>query len=105
MNPSLGKRHFTEEVANRIFKFVHFSCGVPQRSICADDMNQAVGSNMYPQMIPSCSSSARKSLKYCKKHLTKDFSNIFDWCVGNKLRIRIFGSTKQNQSSLVINVI
>ena len=39
------------------------------------------------QMINACFSSIKLSLKKTKKQLTKDFSNICDWSVNNKLSI------------------
>lgn len=49
-----------------------------------------------------------KSLKYKKKHSKEDFSNVFDWCVGNILSIHfwegktesIFFSSRHNSKLL-----
>ena len=68
----LEERHFTLEVADRVSKFSNISYGVPQSSILGpllfsidvNDMIQAVDAICtYMQMIHTCSSNIRMSLK------------------------------------------
>ena len=91
----LAERHFTVEVANRVSKFSKISCGVPQGSILGpllfliyvNDMSQAVECDLYLYADDSCLLFQHKNVTEIKKQLTKDFSNICDWFVDNKLSI------------------
>ena len=95
----LAERHFTVEVANQVSKFSKISCGVPQGSILdpllfliyVNDMIQAVEYDLYAD--DSCLLFQHKNVTERKKQLTKDFSNICDWLVDNKLSIH-FGEDK-----------
>ena len=97
----LAERHFTVEVANRVSKFSKISCGVPQGSILGpllfliyvNDMSQAVECDLYLYADDSCLLFQHKNVTEIKKQLTKDFSNICDWFVDNKLSIH-FGEDK-----------
>ena len=97
----LVERHFTVEVANRVSKFANISYGVPQDSILGPllfliyvhDMSQAVECDLYLYANDSCLLFQHKSVTEIRKQLTKDFSNICDWFVDNKLSIH-FGEDK-----------
>ena len=104
--------HFTVEVTNWVSKFANISCGAPQGSILGpllfliyvNDMNQAVECDLCLYADDSCLLFQHKSVTEIKKQLTKDFSNICDWFVDNKLSY-ISEKTKRNQFYLVLNVI
>ena len=108
----LAERHFTVEVANQLPKFGNILCGVPQGSILdpllclisVNDMSQAVECDLYLYSDDSCLFSQHKSVTEIKKQLTKDFKNIYDWFVDNKL-MYILEKTKRSQFYLVLNVI
>ena len=108
----LAERHFTVEAANRDSKFSKISCDVPQGSILgpllfliyASDKSQAVEYDLYRYADDSCLLFQHKNDAEIKTQLTKDFSNIFDWFVDNKLSID-FRKTKRNQFYVVPNVI
>ena len=97
----LAERHLTVEVANRISKFLKISSGGAQGSILGpllfliyvNDMNQAVECDLYLYAVDSCLLFQHKNVTGIKKQLTKDFSNICDWFVDNKLSIH-FGEDK-----------
>ena len=97
----LVERLFTVEVANWVSQFANIRCGVPKGSILGpllfliyvNDMNQAVECNFYLHADDSCLLFQLKSATEKKQQLTKDFSNICDWFVDNKLSIH-FGEDK-----------
>ena len=97
----LVERHFIVKVRNRVLKLAHISCGVPQGSILGpllfliyvNDMSQAVECDLYLYADDSCLLFQHKNVTEIKKQLTKDFSNICDWFVDNKLSIH-FGEDK-----------
>ena len=61
--------------------------------IYVNDMSQAVECNLYLYADDSCLLFQHKNVTEIKKQLTKDFSNICDWFVDNKLSIH-FGEDK-----------
>ena len=76
------------------------SCGVLQGSIlgplfliCKNNMLQAAKSTLLLHAGDSCISYQPKELDEIKKQLNKDFENIYDWLVDNKLSIH-FGEDK-----------
>ena len=77
------------------------TCGVPQGSILGpllfllyvNDMPQAVSSDLYLYADDSCLVYQHKDVKIIEKQLNKDFSNLCDWFVDNKLSIH-FGEDK-----------
>ena len=97
----LVERLFTVEVANWVSQFANIRCGVPKGSILGpllfliyvNDMNQAVECNFYLHADDSCLLFQLKSVTEKKQQLTKNFSNICDWFVDNKLSIH-FGEDK-----------
>ena len=97
----LVERLFTVEVANWVSQFANIRCGVPKGSILGpllflifvNDMNQAVECNFYLHADDSCLLFQLRSATEKKQQLTKDFSNICDWFVDNKLSIH-FGEDK-----------
>ena len=56
-------------------------------------MSQAVKCNLYIYVGDSCLLFQHKNVTEMKEHLTKNFSNIYDWFVDNKLSIH-FGEDK-----------
>ena len=99
---SLAQYHFTVEVANKVQTLANISCGVQQGSILGpllflihvNDMSQGVECELYLlQVDDSYRLFQHKSVTEIKKQLTKDFSNICDWFVDNKLSIH-FGEDK-----------
>ena len=97
----LAGRHFTIEVGNRVSKFANISCGVPQGSVLGPllfliyvkDMSQAVECELCLYADDSGLLFQHINVTEIKKQLTKDFSNICDWFVDNKLSIH-FGEDK-----------
>ena len=77
------------------------TCGVPQGSILGpllfllyvNDMEQSVDSNLLLYADDSCIFFQNKDVKIIKEQLNKDFSNICDWFIDNKLSIH-FGDDK-----------
>ena len=91
----LAELHFTAGIANRVSKFANIPFDVPQGSILGpllfliyvNDMNQALEYNFYLYVDDSCLLFQHKNVTEIKKQLTKDFSNICNWVVDNKLSI------------------
>ena len=77
------------------------SCGVPQGSILGslmsliyvNDMPQAVKSNLFLYTNSSCLMYQHGDVKETEKQLKKDFENVCEWFVDNKLSIQ-FGEDK-----------
>ena len=95
----LAEHHVTVEVPNRVSKFSNISCDVLQGSILGPllfliyvYMSQAVECDLYWYM-DSCLIFQHKNVTEKKTQLNKDFSNICDWFVDNKLSIN-FGEDK-----------
>ena len=101
---------FRSYLANRTFKVninEAFSnngeliCGVPQGSILGpllfllyvNDMPQSVDSDLFLYADDSCLVFQHKDVKEIEKQLNKDFANLCDWFVDNKLSIH-FGDDK-----------
>ena len=72
--------------------------------IYVNDMSQVVECNLYLYADDSRLLFQHESVTKIKKQLTKDFSDICDWFVDNKLSIH-FGEARRNQFYLVLNVI
>ena len=101
---------FKSYLSNRTFKVTidkkfssngNLTCGVPQGSILGpllfllyvNDMPQAVSSDLYLYADDSCLVYQHKDVKVIEQQLNKDFSNLCDWFVDNKLSIH-FGEDK-----------
>ena len=95
----LAERRFTVEVANWVSEFANIPCGVPQGSILGPllfliyDISEAIECDLCVYADDSCLLFQHKSVTKTKKELTKDFSNICDRFVDNKLSIH-FGEDK-----------
>ena len=85
------------------------TCGVPQGSILGpllfllyiNDMPKSVSSDLFLYADDSCLLFQHKDLKEIEKQLNKDFSNLCDWFIENKLSIH-FGDDK-TKSILFVN--
>ena len=101
---------FKSYLTNRTFKVIidktlssdgTLACGVPQGSILGpllfllyvNDMPQAVSCDLYLYADDSCLVYQHKDVKVIEQQLNKDFSNLCDWFVDNKLSIH-FGEDK-----------
>ena len=86
---------------NQLSDFGKVSCGVPQGSIlCSllfliyvNNMPQAVKSNLFLYADDSCLMYQHRDVNEIEKQLNKDFGNVWDWFVDNKLSIH-FGEYK-----------
>ena len=90
----LAERHFTVEVANHVSKFfknfMWCSARFDFRSSTVFDLcqwSQALECDLYLYADDSCLLFQHKNVTEIKKQLTKDFSNICDWFVDDKLSI------------------
>ena len=97
----LHERIFFIEIENQLSDFGKVSCGVPQGSILGpslfviyvNDMPQAVKSNLFLYADDSCLMYQHRDVNEIKKELSKDFENVCNWFVDNKLSIH-FGEDK-----------
>ena len=97
----LADREFLVSIENEYSSISKISCGVPQGSIlgplifliCVNDMKQAVSSDLLLYTNYSCLIFQHKHMTEIEKHLSKDFSNLFEWFLDNKLSIH-FGEDK-----------
>ena len=109
---------FKSYLAGRTFKVYvneyssspgNLTCGVPQGSILGpllfllyiNDMPESVSSDLFLYADDSCLVFQHKDLKEIEKQLNKDFANLCDWFVENKLSIH-FGDDK-TKSILFVN--
>ena len=101
---------FNSYLSNRVFKIslnntlsdpAGINCGVPQGSILGpllfslyvNDMPQAVNSELYLYADDSCLLFQHRDLKTINEKLNKDFANLCDWFVDNKLSLH-YGEDK-----------
>ena len=101
---------FKSYLSNRLFRVnlencysdpSHITCGVPQGSILQpllfliylNDMPQAVQSNLFLYADDSCLVFQGKDVIEIEKQLNKDFTNVCEWFVDNRLSIH-FGDDK-----------
>ena len=97
----LCDRIFLVEMENKLSDFGKISCGVPQSFIPGpylfliylNNMPQAVKSNLLLYADDSCLMNQHKDIVEDEKILNKDFKNICDSSVDNKLSIH-FGDDK-----------
>ena len=94
----LSKEKFHANVHDKFSTSTNLRCGVPQGSILGrflfllyvNDMPQAVDCDLFLYADDTCLLFQHNDLE---RKLTKDFSNICDWFVDNKLSIQ-FGEDK-----------
>ena len=92
-----SERIFHVNIESKLSYFGKISCGVPQVSILGpllflvnvNDILQAVKSTLLLYADDSCILYQHKEVDEIEKHLNKDFENIFDWFVDNKLSTHI----------------
>ena len=97
----LSERIFFTETENQLSVYGKVPCGLPQGSILGpllflvyvNDMPQAVKSNLFLYANDSCLMYQHRDVEEIEKQLNKDFENICDWFVDNKLSIN-FGEDK-----------
>ena len=97
----LSNRTFRVNIENSFSDTADLNCGVPQGSILGpllfllyvNDMSQAVDCELFLYADDSCLVFQHKEVKEIEKQLNKDFSNICDWFIDNKLSIH-FGDDK-----------
>ena len=97
----LSSRKFHVNVHDKFSTSADLRCGVPQKSILGpllfllyiNDMPQAVDCDLFLYADDTCLLFQHKDLERIKEELTKNFSNICDWFVDNKLSIH-FGEDK-----------
>ena len=93
----LSNRNFLVNIDKRLSDPGNVTCGVPQGSILgpllfllyANDMSQAVSSDLYLYADDSCLIFQHKDVNIINEPLNKDFSNLCDWFVDNKLSIHL----------------
>ena len=97
----LSSRKFHVNVHDKFSTSADLRCRVPQGSILGpllflffiNDMSQAVDCDLFLYADDTCLLFQHKDLERIKEELTKNFSNICDWFVDNKLSIH-FGEDK-----------
>ena len=100
-NSYLSDRTFKVSVNDSISSPGSLTCGVPQGSILGpllfllyvNDMPQSVECDLFLYADDSCLVFQHKDLNIIEKQLNKDFANLCDWFVDNKLSIH-FGEDK-----------
>ena len=97
----LSSRKFYVNVHDKFSTSADLQCRVPQGSILGpllfllyiNDIPQAVDCDLFLYADDTCLLFQHKDLERVKEELTKNFSNICDWFVDNKLSIH-FGEDK-----------
>ena len=97
----LSNRTFIVDINDKSSTPGKVTCGVPQGSILGpllfllyvNDMPQAVDSRLLLYADDSCLLYQHKDIKTIESQLNKDFANLCDWFVDNKLSI-LFGKEK-----------
>ena len=97
----LSNRAFIVNISDKFSQLGKVTCGVPQGSILGpllfllyvNDMPQAISNKLLLYADDSCILFQHKEVKTIEHHLNKDFSNLCDWFVDNKLSIH-FGQDK-----------
>ena len=117
----LTDRTFKVYLDNSISSPAKVTCGVPQGSILGpllfllyvNDMSQAVRCDLLLYADDSCLLYQHKDVNEIEKQLSKDFSNICDWFVDNKLSIHfgddktksiLFGSKRKLKKIKTLNI-
>ena len=91
----LSNRSFRVNVQGKYSCIAKIDCGVPQGSILGpllfllyvNDMKQAVDCDLFLYADDSCLVYQHKDVKEIERNLNKNFSNVRDWFVDNKLSI------------------
>ena len=91
----LSSRKFHVNVHDKFSTSADLRCGVSHGSILGrllfllyiNDMPQSVDCDQFPYADDTCLLFQHKDLERIKEELTKNFSNICDWFVDNKLSI------------------
>ena len=97
----LSNRSFRVNVQGKYSCIAKIDCGVPQGSILGpllfllyvNDLKQAVDCDLFLYADDSCLVYQHKDVKEIERNLNKNFSNVCDWFVDNKLSIH-FGEDK-----------
>ena len=97
----LSSRTFKVNINKTFSEPGDLTCGVPQGSILGplifllyiNDMPQSVDCDLYLYADDSCLVFQHKDVKEIEKQLNKDFSNLCEWFLDNKLSIH-FGEDK-----------
>ena len=90
-------RRFRVNVQGRYSCIAKIDCGVPQGSILGpflfllefNDMKQAVDCDLFLYADDSCLVYQHKDVKEIERNLNKNFSDVCDWFVDNKLSIHL----------------
>ena len=97
----LSNRTFIVNVNDKFSKLGDVTCGVPQGSILGpllfllyvNDMPQAINGRLMLYADDSCVVFQHKDIEVIEKQLNKDFTNLCEWFVDNRLSIH-FGDDK-----------
>ena len=97
----LCERIFFIEIESQLSDYGKVTCGVPQGYILGpllfliyvSDMPLAVKSNLFLYVDDSCLMYQQRNVEEIEKQLNKNFENVCDWFVDNKLSIH-FGENK-----------
>ena len=93
----LSNRSFQVNVQGKYSCIAKIDCGVPQGSILGpllfllyvNDMKQAVDCDLFLYADDSCLVYQHKDVKEIERNLNKNFSDVCDWFVDNKLSIHL----------------
>ena len=93
----LSDRAFKVNINNHFSDLSKISCGVPQGSILGpllfllyvNDMAQAVHSDLFSYADDFSLTFQHKDVHTIEHQLNKDFTNLCEWFVGNKLSIHL----------------
>ena len=107
----LSDRSFRINIKNRYSNTAKIEFGLPQRSILrnllfllyVNDMKKIVNCDSFLCIDDSCLVYQHHDSSKIEQNLNKNFSNICDWFVDNKLSIH-FGEKKQNAYYLAQNI-
>ena len=91
----LSNRNFRVNIQGKYSCIAKIDCGVPQESILGpllfllyvNDMKQAVDCDLFLYADDSCLVYQRKDVKEIKRNLNKNFSDVCDWFIDNKLSL------------------
>ena len=105
----LSNRTFNVSINEAFSNAGNLTCGVPQGSILGpllfllyiNDMPESVSSDLFLYADDSCLVFQHKDVKQIENRLNKDFADLCDWFVENKLSIH-FGDDK-TKSILFVN--